>query len=418
MDTIYIKGGVSLQGNVKIQGSKNAALPILAASILTGEVSTISNCPKISDIYQMLRILESIGCKVKWEKNGVIIDPSNLVPNKLPTSAIVGMRSSLCMLGAMLGRFGKVVMEHPGGCIIGERPIDLHIEALKRMGASFIEDENVIYGSLEQELEGAVIELPFPSVGATENIILASVMARGNTYIIGAAREPEVVALCEYLCLCGALIEGAGSDVIMIEGNRRLFGAEYRVPADRIVAGTYLFATIATKGCVLLEEAPCGQMKSVIEVARNMGAICQKSQEGLYVEGGDGKLSQYFFQTKVYPGFPTDLQSLLLPTLTRFENASEVEETIFENRFRIVGELQRMGANIMEIPPRRVRIFQSELKGAEVEAKELRGGAALVIAGLMANGVTVVKNCEYIARGYENICKDLQDLGARLYCTL
>ena len=226
MDTIHIKGGVSLQGKVKIQGSKNAALPILAASILTGEISVIENVPRISDIYQMLQILESIGCKVKWEKNGVIVDPSNLLPNKLPTSAIVGMRSSLCMLGAMLGRFGQVVMEHPGGCVIGKRPIDLHLKALRQMGASFLEQENLIVGSLERELEGAVIELPFPSVGATENIILASVMARGNTYIVGAAKEPEVVALCEYLRGCGALIEGAGSDVIWIEGNRRLFGVE------------------------------------------------------------------------------------------------------------------------------------------------------------------------------------------------
>lgn len=414
MDSIHIQGGVALQGKVRIQGSKNAALPVLAATLLTNETSYIRNCPRIADVYKMVSLLKSLGCSVKWEAGGICIQAGSVICGEMPVEAITGMRSSLCLLGALLGRCGEVIMEHPGGCVIGERPIDLHVAALEQMGVRFREDNGRMIARTNG-LHGAEITLPFASVGATENIILAAVMAEGDTIIHGAAREPEIAALCHYLECCGARLEGIGSSEIKIHGGRPLYGADYRVPADRIVAGTYLFGCVGTGGNVLLEQAPYHDMKAVIHVAEQMGAQCTIAREGLYVQAPECPENLAFLKTAVYPGFPTDLQSMALVVQTVSPGICMIEETIFENRFRVALPLKKMGADIEMIGNDKVMIKGVEhLMGAEVEAKELRGGAALVLAGMMAEGETIITGCQYIYRGYENICRDLRELGARI----
>lgn len=414
MNTIHIQGGVALEGKVRIQGSKNASLPILAATLLTEETTLLSNCPKIADVHGMVSLLRSLGCGVSWEEKGIRINPNGFSCGNMPKDAITSMRSSLCLLGALLGRCGEALMEYPGGCVIGKRPIDIHLWALGKMGVEFTEEEGKLH-ALTKHLHGATIALPLPSVGATENIILAAVMADGDTILNGAATEPEVVALCEYLELCGAHIDGVGTSSLRIHGGRRLLGVEYDVPADRIVAGTYLLACIGTGGCVFLENAPVQQLQATIELARKMGATCELSSNGLVVQASERPCAVPYIQTSGYPGFPTDLQSQALAVLSIAEGQCIVEESIFENRFRVVNELHRMGANIKVLDDRRVRVTGVDrLHGANVEAQELRGGAALVIAGLMADKETEIHGGKYIYRGYENICRDFRELGARI----
>lgn len=414
MNSIHIQGGVALQGKVRIQGSKNASLPVLAATLLTKETSFLRNCPRIADVHKMVSLLQCLGCYVRWEDGGIRINARNVCRGEMPAEAITGMRSSLCLLGALLGRCGEIVMEYPGGCVIGKRPIDLHVSALKQMGVTFQEENGRLMASTDG-LHGADITLPIASVGATENIILAAVMAEGNTIIRGAAREPEVVALCRYLECCGAAIEGIASSTLFIRGGRTLYGADYTVPADRIVAGTYLFGCVGAGGNVLLEMAPWKDMEAVLRVAEQMGAQCIVGSEGLFVQAPECPEAIPFLQTASYPGFPTDLQSMVLTVETVSRGSGVIEETIFENRFRVVEPLQRMGA-LIEMPQSgQVRVTGVEkLHGTTVEAKELRGGAALILAGLIAEGETTVTGCSYIYRGYENICRDLRELGARI----
>lgn len=414
MDSIHIKGGVALQGKVRIQGSKNAALPVLAATLLTKEVSYIRNCPRIADVYLMISLLGSLGCNVSWEDGGIRVDAGNVCEGEMPAEAIKGMRSSLCLLGAMLGRCGQIVMEYPGGCIIGERPIDMHLAALSRMGVNFKEEQGRLYAKAEK-LNGAEITLPFASVGATENILLAAVAAKGDTIIKGAAKEPEITALCRYLQCCGALIEGIDTDSLIVHGGIPLHGGDFRIPPDRIVAGTYLFGCIATGGTVFLEDAPVKQMEAAVKLAKQMGSKCDYTREGLYVQSLRKPILPHYVRTVPYPGFPTDLQSMALAAMTVGEGECIIEETIFENRFRVVEPLRNMGADIEELDPKRVLVRGVDrLTGRAVEARELRGGAALVLAGLVAQGRTKVTGCSYIYRGYENICKDLRELGARV----
>ncbi len=413
MDSIRIQGRIALQGKVRIQGSKNASLPVLAATLLTRGCSCIRNCPRISDVHSMVSLLKSLGCSVHWQEKGLAVDSSQVRRGEMPQEAVTGMRSSLCLLGALLGRCREVVMEHPGGCVIGERPIDLHLSALRQMGVVFTEREGRLMAKASG-LHGARICLPFPSVGATENIILAGVMADGDTIIEGAACEPEVISLCQYLCCCGAFIEGEGSSRLVIHGGKKLCGTDFTIPADRIVAGTYLFGCIGAGGCVLLEQAPGRDMTAVLRAAEQMGGRIYSSQEGIYVQAPARPVPMRLV-TEPYPGFPTDLQSVALAVETLGCGCSRIEEEIFENRFRIVGELEKMGAEIRQENAKSVLVRGVEqLHGTHVEAKELRGGAALVVAGLMAEGETVVSGCPYIYRGYENICRDFRELGARV----
>ncbi len=415
MDSISVYGGVHLQGKVKIHGSKNAALPILAATILTRGESVIYNCPRISDVFAMGQLLKSLGCTVRVCFDRMIINTSDICKNCLPADAVRGMRSSLCMLGALLSRNRELCMEYPGGCVIGARPIDLHLQALKAMGAEFEEQNEKIYATVPKGFHGAEITFPFVSVGATENVILAAVLAEGKTTIHGAAREPEIEALCHYLICCGACISGVGTDTITIHGVNSLHGTCFRVPADRIVAGTYLFATMAAGGNVWLEDAPCGHMKAVLELAEAMGGVCQVFEDGLYVQSGERMKQIGYIKTDTYPGFPTDLQSLVLQAVVQAPGECVIEESIFENRFHVVEPLRKMGADITIMDAKHLLVKgPSALKGCLVEAKELRGGAALVAAGLWAEGTTIISGCKYVMRGYENICRDLRELGARI----
>ena len=414
MNAIHIQGGIALQGKVRVQGSKNASLPVLAATLLVGESSFIRNCPRIADVYAMVSLLKSLGCDVAWQEQGIFIDSARVRREEMKSEAVTGMRSSLCLLGALIGRCGEAVMEYPGGCVIGKRPIDLHLAALGSMGVQFREEGGLLH-AVASQLHGAEINLPKQSVGATENIILAGVMAEGETILCGASKEPEVVALCRYLQQCGADIEGIGTDRLTIHGGGTLYGTEFRVPSDRIVAGTYLLGCIGIGGSVFLEGAPGEELGEVLRVAEQMGARTCISKEGIYVQAPETLQSVPLISTAPYPGFPTDLQSVALAASTMGTGESIIEETIFENRFRIVEELKKMGANVELTGENRALVHPVPyLKGARVTARELRGGAALVVAGLMAQGETVVEGCSYIYRGYENICRDFRELGARV----
>lgn len=419
MDTIYIHGGITLQGQVRIQGSKNAVLPIMAASLLTNGVCSMENCPRLRDVYLMQILLKSLGCKVVWEKDRLKIDASKVdmlhALCGMPGEAVTGMRSSVILLGALLGRVGEVFLEYPGGCVIGKRPIDIHMDALRQMNVSFEETAQGIH-AFTRKLKGADITLRMPSVGATENVILAAVCAEGVTMLHGAAREPEVACLCEFLNKCGAGIEGAGSDTLKITGQRSLTGCDFRIPGDRIVAGTYLCACMAAGGEVLLRDAPVVHMRSVLLAAEKMGAGIQETKEGIYVQMHERPKALSQLVTQPYPGFPTDMQSLFLTVCTLAEGETLIRETIFENRFHTVDALNAMGADITKLDAESVRIKGVEkLHGTTMEAAELRGGAALIVAGAAAEGATVVDGGRYIERGYENICRDLRELGVRIY---
>ncbi len=415
MDAIHILGGNALFGETKIQGSKNAVLPVMAAALLIKDVCMIENCPHISDVYHMQQLLESIGCKAVWSNGTLTIDARNILEDTMSGDHVTGMRSSITLLGAMLGRIGEVTMAYPGGCVIGERPIDMHLNALRRMGVAIYEKEGC-FTARAKTLEGAVIRLPVSSVGTTENVLLAAVMAKGVTVIQNAAKEPEIVTLCEFLREAGAVIEGIGGSVLIIQGGHRLHGVRFRVPADRIVAGTYLMSVLGAGGHIFLEDAPVAQMRSMLRVAEEIGAEIHVTREGLNIIAKEYKKPIPYIKTEIYPGFPTDMQSPLMAVLSTCEGKSIIEETIFENRFRIVESLRKMGARI-ELKGRRQAVIQGvdSLLGCEVAAEELRGGAALVIAGSMALGETVVKNCHFIERGYEDICRDYRNLGVHIF---
>lgn len=414
MDSIQIDGGIPLQGQVRIQGSKNAALPVLAATILIHGKSYIDNCPKITDIFQMQTLLESVGCKTSWEGNNLKVDAAGVYDSRMPKEAAKSMRSSISMLGPLLARSGEAFLYHPGGCVIGQRPIDIHIHAMKNLGVNFKEEDEVIHATCDK-LTGANIKLKFPSVGATENALMASVLAKGDTWIYPAATEPEIVTLCEFLQSAGAIIEGIGTDRIHVKGVEMLHETCFKIPADRIVAGTYMVGCMVAGGSVFLEEAPASQMYEVIQTAECMGVMFQEATDGLFIQAPEYLKAPGHITTDVYPGFPTDMQSAFLVALAVARGDSILTENIFENRFHIVNELNRMGARIhLQNNSAYVKGVQG-LIGTTVHGEELRGAAALVVAGLKASGHTCVTGCEYVYRGYENIGRDLRELGARVY---
>lgn len=412
MDSIRIQGGTPLTGEVVVQGSKNAALPVLTATVLIHGTTTLHNCPQITDIDAMLDLLSAIGCMIERKGNRVSVDAANISATYCPKEQVQAMRSSIMLLGPMLGRCGNVCMNRPGGCVIGARPIDIHKEALSRMNVSFQEEDDKVYATTSQ-LEGTKIRLPFPSVGATENVVMAAVLARGSTTLINAAREPEIAFLCRFLNKAGAKICGIGTSALYIEGVEHLQEIEMTIMPDRIVAGTYLLAGAATRGQILLRRALSGQLDSLLHVLCQMGARVLTDTDVIYMDGE--KISApAIVRTQVYPGFPTDLQSMLIPVLAVAEGDSVIEETIFEDRFKIVSQLRQMGA-LLRVENNRLFITGvSGLQGADVEACELRGGAALIIAGLCARGESTVSGYRYIRRGYEDICRDLKNLSAQI----
>ena len=411
MDAIRIYGGNCLDGQTTIQGSKNASLPILAATLLINGTCEIENCPEISDVFHMQRLLESLGCIVEREGTLVRVDTQGLSECDMPSDSVGVMRSSVMLVGALLARTGSVCMEYPGGCVIGARPIDLHLRSLRQMGVVIEEKENGFCAEVEK-LRGATLKLPFVSVGVTENLILAAVLADGVTVIEPAAKEPEIQALCDFLISAGAQIEGSGTERLIIHGVEKLIPVRYRVPADRIVAGTYLCACMCTGGKVFLQDAPVHHMESVLSYAERMGAAISYEADGILVTGRDHESTCHSVSTGCYPAFPTDMQSPFMVVMAVSEAGGRIEETVFENRFRIVPELRKMGADITIHGNTAYIGGNSKLHGAIVEAQELRGGAALVVAALSADGTSIVTNRHYIDRGYEDIVLSLRDLGA------
>lgn len=420
MDAIHIRGGNALFGETRIQGSKNAVLPIMAASLLLDDKCVIENCPRILDVEHMKNLLTSLGCRIARGNRTMEIDASHLSISQIEENAIRNenvtcMRSSIMLLGALLGRVGEVTLAYPGGCVIGERPVDLHMKALQRMGVEFYEEEGY-FRAYVRRLQGAVIKLPTASVGATENVILAAVKANGVTVLQNAAMEPEITALCEFLQGAGARIEGIGGSTLLISGVPHLHGVSYRVPADRIVAGTYLFSVLGTGGHIFLRDAPIWHMKSMLQKAVALGARIALSADGVSVIANDPILPLPYTKTEVFPGFPTDMQSPLMAVLTRASGVSVIEETIFENRFQVAEELQKMGADIELIGAHKAVITGvPRLYGCPVTARELRGGASLILAGCMAEGETIISNKHFIERGYEDVCRDYRNLGVNIF---
>lgn len=414
MDSIHVCGGHPLNGECVIQGSKNAVLPVLAATVLIPGISVIHGCPRIADVFYMGKLLTSIGCLVRWEENTLIVDAGGITKASLPAEYVTRMRSSVIMMGAVLGRLGEAKLAYPGGCVIGERPIDMHLAALTQMGVTLTEKDDVLTAQAEN-LTGSEITLPFPSVGATENVLLAAVLAKGVTHIKNAAKEPEIKALCEFLKKAGARIqEGPGKNSLFVEGVASLKGCVYQVPADRIVAGTYLFSCMAAGGEIFLKKAPAEQLQEVLTLLQRMGGEVREETAGIFLKSKGRPKAVPYVKTEVYPGFPTDLQSPLLAALSLSAGESVIEEAIFENRFKIVEELNRMGADITVTKNRALIRGKDRLQGTLVTARELRGGAALVLAGLAAQGITQVQGRHFIDRGYEDIQKDLRCLGGRI----
>ena len=398
MEYFEITGGTPLHGSITLQGSKNAALPLMAASILHPGRTTLHHVPAIRDVDVMIEILENIGCTVQKDNGTLIIDAAKAEHFEVAASLGERMRSTIILLGSMLGRAGRAKMPFPGGCIIGMRPIDIHITSLGKMGAVFEETDGMLC-AVTDGLCGSRI---------TENVILAAVYARGRTRIENCAKEPEIAELCRFLREKGAKIEGEGTSCILVEGVSHLRDSTYMLMPDRIVAGTYLFAAAATRGEICLEGMRPSDMESVLDVLGRMGAVYENREDGFYLDGRKAINPLPVVCTETYPGFPTDLQSQLLATLCVARGRSVIRECIFEERFRIAPWLNRMGADVTTDGREAVIEGKAHLSGQMVKAQELRGGAALVIA----QGITRVYGSAFIERGYEDLAGDLRKLGA------
>ena len=413
MADYQISGGIPIKGTIDVQGSKNAALPILAASLLHEGVTILHGCPNILDVRYMVEILRSLGCLIDWNKDALIIDASCIRIHELSRACIGKMRSSILLLGALLGRCQTLKLDYPGGCTIGARPVDIHLDAFKRMGVHIEEDEEQIFCQCAK-LKACQITLPYPSVGATENIMMAAVLADGITWIHNAAMEPEVGALADYLNTMGAVVLGAGTKRIGILGRCALKDVEYTIMGDRIVAGTYLLAAAGTRGSVEVRGVEALHLHAILHICESMGCRVRTSAQSIYLEAPNRLLGVDEIHTQPYPGVPTDLQSQLLAVLTTARGETMLQEHVFEKRFRTAQELRRMGADICVWKNQAFIRGVPSLRGGSVKAMDLRGGAALIIAGLMAEGETIVKNSIFVERGYQDICQDLTQLGAMI----
>jgi len=411
-----IQGGETLSGEIRVQGSKNSSLPILAATILNGSKNTICDVPKIKDIEVMNQILLHLGADIVEKDNVIEINTENVNKFDVPEQLMRRMRSSIVLMGALLGRFGKAKVSYPGGCEIGPRPIDLHLKGLSLMGVNFTEGHGFLYAKAS-ELKGAEIHLDFPSVGATENLMLAGVLAKGTTIIRNVAKEPEIVDLQNFLNRMGANVKGAGTDTIKIEGCRIQDLKQvnnYTIIPDRIAAGTYLVAAAITRGQIKLTNVIIEHLEPILAKLRETGCVIvnNKAEIELYVDKPLVSLDS--LRTLPYPGFPTDMQAPMMALLATVEGTSILTETIFENRFKHAQELRRMGANITINGNTAIIKGVKQLSGAIVEAKDLRAGAALILAALAAKGETIVEGAAYVERGYENIEGNLAALGAKI----
>ncbi|GGA20890.1 UDP-N-acetylglucosamine 1-carboxyvinyltransferase [Paenibacillus physcomitrellae] len=414
MDKLVIEGGKPLSGTIRIHGAKNAALPIMAASLLADGTVRLRNVPRLLDIEVMLGILTRLGCEVVRNGDEVTIDSSKADSSHVPEDLMKLMRSSIFLMGPLLARFGEVFIYQPGGCAIGERKIDMHLSGLEALGA-VIEESGGQIRCAAAKLKGTDIHLDFPSVGATENIMMAAVLAEGRTTLTNAAREPEIQDLQNFLNTMGASISGAGTDTITIQGVKKLVPCEYEIIPDRIVAGTALIAAAATRGSITLRNSNPSHLVSLLHVLRRAGIQIRAYDDIISVNGLTRPKAVDRIVTSPYPAFPTDLQSQIMVLLSLADATSIIKETVFEGRFKHVGELVRMGADITVDLHSAIIRGVPRLYGATVEATDLRAGAALVIAGLAAQGKTTVEQIHHIDRGYERIEEMFQSLGAVVY---
>lgn len=414
MDKILINGTNTLNGTVKVSGSKNSALPILFATLLTDEKCQISNVPFLADITTTIDFLNFIGKKAyRDDNNEVIVESTNILNYKAPYDLVRKMRASVLVMGPVLARLGKVEVSLPGGCAIGARPIDIHLDAFKQMGADIELKEGYINISAKNGLVGADIEFRYASVGATENVMLASVLAKGVTRIINAAKEPEIQDLADILNKMGAKISGAGTKIITIEGVSVLHGVNHKVIPDRIEAATYMIAAAMTKGSITLTDVCADHIKIIIEKLRQAGLEINVKEDTISVKWVKD-LIPINIRTDIYPGFPTDVQAQWMALMTLVKGNCVIEETVFENRFLHVCELQRLGANL-KIEGRTVYVTGvDKLSGAPVMVSDLRAGAALVLAGLCADGKTEISRIYHLDRGYEKLEEKFGILGANI----
>lgn len=412
MSTYVINGGKRLEGEVCVSGSKNASLPILAASILNNGITKLYNVPNIHDTKVMIEILKYLGCKVKKNRDKIVIDARKIEKYEIPEEMMRKMRSSVILAGALIGRFKQATFSYPGGCDIGARPIDLHLKVFENLGINIAEDTGYIRCKCDT-IETGKIHLDFPSVGATENAILASVLASGTTTIVNAAMEPEIVDLQKFLNKLGAKISGAGTNEITIKGVSSLKDSGYKIMPDRIEAGTLLCAGAITGGNIVLKGIIPEHITPVIEKLEECGCKLEIRKEEILLQAPK-KLKAVDVKTMPYPGFPTDMQAIFASMLTIAKGTSIIVENIFENRYKYSNELRRMGAKFTIEGRTAVIKGVRKLNAANVEATDLRGGAALLIAGLVAKGRTKVSNIEYILRGYENLDIKLNQLGAKI----
>ncbi len=416
MDSIVVTGGAELRGEIPIAGAKNACLTLMPATILTDEPLTLTNAPRLSDIQTMTHLLQSLGAEVQSLQDGKVLalsshDIGNL---RADYDIVRKMRASILVLGPMLARFGKAEVSLPGGCAIGARPVDLHLKGLQALGAELDLRDGYIYASASNGLKGAVVEFPFVSVGATENILMAATLARGTTEIRNAAREPEIVDLADCLTAMGAKIEGAGTSTIMIEGTDRLGGATHPVVTDRIELGTYMLAPAICGGEV---ECIGGRIELVEAFAAKLdqaGVSVEETERGLKVSRKNGRVTALDVRTEPFPGFPTDLQAQMMALMCTAEGVSHLEETIFENRFMHAPELLRMGASIDVQGGMATVTGVEKLKGAPVMATDLRASVSLILAGLAAEGETLVSRVYHLDRGYEHVEEKLGAVGAKI----
>lgn len=418
MAKYIIKNNGPLRGEVSISGSKNAVLPIMAGALLSAETCVICDAPALKDVNIMCRLAKALGAEVNRndDENVVTITARKLTAHEAPAELVGLMRASILVMGPLLARCHEAVIPLPGGCAIGDRPVELHLKGLRALGADLEIDEKagLIVGSAEK-LTGANIYLDFPSVGATENIIMAATLAEGTTIIENAAQEPEITDLANFLNKMGARIKGAGTDTVKIEGVEALHGAIHDVIPDRIEAGTFMVAAAITRGTVLLHNVEPDHIKPIVAKLRECGAEVVQAPDGIIVRADEEPLRSTDIKTLPYPGFPTDMQSIFMALLTTVDGASAVIETVFENRYMHVTQLKKMGANIKVDDRCALVAGNSKLKGAKVRATDLRAGAALVLAGLAAEGVTEVNDIYHIERGYEHFVEKLQGLGADIH---
>ncbi|WP_042354339.1 UDP-N-acetylglucosamine 1-carboxyvinyltransferase [Bacillus rubiinfantis] len=412
MEKIIVRGGKRLYGTVKVEGAKNAVLPVIAATLLASDgKSVIRDVPTLSDVYTINEVLRNLNADVNFANNTVVVDASRVLKEEAPFEYVRKMRASVLVMGSLLARNGRARVALPGGCAIGSRPIDQHLKGFEAMGAQVKVGNGFIEAEVNGRLRGAKIYLDFPSVGATENIMMAATLAEGTTIIENVAKEPEIVDLANFLNKMGARVKGAGTGTLRIEGVEMLFGADHNIIPDRIEAGTFMVAAAITGGNVLVKGAVPEHISSLIAKMEEMGVTIMEEEDGVRVIGPE-HLKAVDIKTMPHPGFPTDMQSQMMALLLRAEGTSMITETVFENRFMHVEEFRRMNADI-KIEGRSVILNgPSNLQGAEVSATDLRAAAALILTGLVADGVTRVTELKHLDRGYVNFHEKLAALGA------